>query len=417
MGKEEINLKIKLSRIYRIKKELVQELNNIRKELSQYVKSMFISESVPESVDFATFFRDSEYIRLNKILSEHVNLLEKPLTGDTEDIFHQEVENINQVISEAAAELTKTVKAINRYIQNLTGEEESVPVEQYINRIKSVLEKDIERQLKRELMPDIQQLKEKLQYIHRYSSYQDILNFLKGYEREVNLYLSQKGMEKVSKAFNSYKESLFNEVSIYLKRYIKSSETRKKVLEEIKKSLDEVKINRHALYYTLPDVSRHFAQITSSLSMADIITGNLGSKRFIGLFTAGVAVLSAGFLIPSTEVKVLTVLSGLALTAYSFLDSAFFNKHYLKKYIKEVREKIKEDVENSTDQLLSQIKKRILSSSKKAENLIITVIKRETRTVKEFENYLVNLRNRIEKHILNISNIKKELELELSEEE
>ncbi|NPA17080.1 hypothetical protein [Persephonella sp.] len=415
---QDINLKIKLSRVYKVKKTLVQELNNIRKELSSAVKNIYTSDTIPESTAFATFFRDQEYIRLNKFLTEQINLLEKPLSGDTEEIFENEVENINRVISETTVALMETVQKINKYIQHLTGDSDNLPLEQYIAKIKYKLEKNIDREIKKEIQPDIAKLKEKLNYIYRYEDYSEIMNFLTAYEREVNLYLSQKGIEKISRIFSGYKENLLKEISRYLEKYIKSSETRKKVIEDVAKILEEIDINRYAIHYTNPDIRRYFSGLGSDLSKLDIIVANFESRRFIGLFITGLVLFLGGLFAPLPEgYKELIVLAGFTTGVYSFIDSAFFNRYYQKKYIKEIRDKIKEEVEKATDGLLVMIKERILKSSIKAENLIISLIKRETRLVKEFENYLVNLRNSIEKHVFVLTNIKKELEYELSEED
>jgi len=415
---QDINLKIKLSRVYKIKKKLVQELNALRKELSTAVKNTYVSETVPESVEFAMLFRDNEYIKLNKFLTQQINLLEKPLSGDTQELFETEIENVEKVLSETAEILMETVAKINRYIQNLTGGTEDIPLEQYIARIRQKLMKNVEKELKKEILPDIQKLKEKLEYIYKYENYSRIMDFLLSYEKEVNLYLNQKGIDKLSSIFKRYKENLSEEISEYMKKYIKSNETRKKVISEINKILEDIDINRNAIHYTFPDIKKHFSGFNNQMGKMDIIMLNLESKRFIAILLTGFLIFIGGLFLPlPEEIKRIAVLLGFTIGAYSFVDAAFFNKYYLKKFVKEVRESIKRDVEKSTDRLMDVMIDRIYKSALKAENLIISLIKRETRIVKEFENYLVNLRNNIERHIFIISNIKKELDYELSEED
>lgn len=416
MGKD-INLRLKLSRIYKIKKDLIQELNVIKKDLSKTVKILPEIESLPESQEFGIFFRDFEYPRLNKLITEYVNLLEKPLSGDTEEIFNTEVENLNNTISESILNLSKTVKKINEYIQKISGSEETIPFETYIAGVKSKLSTMIEKEIKREVKPDIDKLKEKLHFIYRYDDYNEIINFLNTYEREVNIYLSQKGSEKLSKIFEKYKAELLKEITKYIEKYIKSNQTKQKVIDEIRQMLDEINIGKHSIHYQLPDIRKHFSGLSKEQGKIDIIITNLESPRFLGLFGMGLAVFVIGFILPLPEgLKEILVLSGFLIGIYSFFDSAFFNKFYIKKFIKQVRESIKDEVEKSTDLLLSGMKEKILKSSIKVENLLITIVNRETKTIKEFENFLVNLRNNIEKHILIISNIKKDLDLELSEE-
>ncbi len=416
MGKD-INLRLKLSRIYKIKKDLIQELNLVKKDLSRTVKTLPVIESFPESGEFGIFFRDFEYARLNKLITEYVNLLEKPLSGDTEDIYNTEIENINSTISESVSNLTKTIKKINEYIQKVSGSEEITPFETYLATVKAKLNNLVDKEIIKEIKPDVDKLKEKLYFIYRYDDYNGIINFLKTYEREVNLYLSQKGSEKLSKIFENYKTQLLKEITKYIGKYIKSSQTKQKVIDETRQMLDEINIDKHSVYYQLPDIRKHFAGLGKEQGKIDIIIGNLESPRFLGILGTGLMLFLIGFLLPIPEgLKEILVLSGFLISIYSFFDSAFFNRFYMKKFIKQVRNNIKEDVEKSTDILISFMKEKVLKSSIKAENLLNSVVNRETKTVKEFENFLVNLRNNIEKHILLISNIKKDLEFELSEE-
>ncbi len=416
MGKD-INLRLKLSRVYKIKKDLIQELNLVKKDLSRTVKNLPVVESLPESGEFGIFFRDFEYPRLNKLITEYVNLLEKPLSGDTEDIYNTEIENINSTISESVANLTKTIKKINEYIQKVSGSEEITPFETYLASVKAKLSGMIDKEIKKEIKPDIDKLKEKLHFIYRYDDYNGIINFLKTYEREVNIYLSQKGSEKLSKIFEDYKTHLLKEITKYIGKYIKSSQTKQKVIDEIRQMLDEINIDKHSIHYQLPDIRKHFSGLGKEQNRIDIIIGNLESPRFLGILGTGLILFLIGFLLPFSEgLKEILVLSGFLISIYSFFDSAFFNRFYMKKFIRQIRNNIKEDVEKSTDILISFMKEKVLKSSIKAENLLISIVNRETKTVKEFENFLVNLRNSIEKHILLISNIKKDLDLELSEE-
>lgn len=414
---KETNLRLKLSRIYKIKKDLIQELNLIKKDLSNAVKNLPIIESIPESEEFGIFFRDFEYSRLNKMITEYVNLLEKPLSGDTEEIYYTEIENINSAISEAVSNLSKTVKKINEFIHKISGEEENLPFESYIANVKAKIDSMLDKEIKKEIKPDIEKLKEKFHFIYRYDDYNGIINFLKTYEREVNIYLSQKGTEKLSKIFEKYKNELFKEITKYIGGYIKSSKAKQKVIDEIKNSLDEIQLTRHVVHYTLPDIRKHFRDLGADQSRIDIIIGNLESPRFLGILAVGLGIFIIGLFLPLPEgIKELIVLTGFFISIYSFFDSAFFNRFYIKKYIKQVRENIKDDVEKSTEMLLSTMKEKILRSTIKAEQIAISIVNRETKTIKEFENFLINLRNNIEKHILVISNIKKDLDLELSEE-
>ncbi len=414
---KETNLRLKLSRIYKIKKDLIQELNLIKKDLSSAVKNLPVIESIPESEEFGIFFRDFEYSRLNKLITEYVNLLEKPLSGDTEEIYYTEIDNINSTISEAVSNLSKTVKKINEFIHKISGGEENLPFESYIANVKAKVNSMLDKEIKKEIKPDIDKLKEKLHFIYRYDDYNGIINFLKTYEREVNIYLSQKGSEKLSKIFEKYKNELFKEIVKYIGRYIKSSKAKQKVVDEIKNSLDAIQLAKHSVHYTLPDIRKHFRDLGADKSRIDIIIGNLESPRFLGILSAGLGIFVIGLFLPLPEgIKELTVLTGFFISIYSFFDSAFFNRFYIKKYIKQVRDNIKDDVEKSTEMLLSTMKEKILRSTIKVENIAISIVNRETKTIKEFENFLVNLRNNIEKHILVISNIKKDLDLELSEE-
>jgi DNA-binding ferritin-like protein (Dps family) len=414
----DINLKIKLSRIYRIKKDLISELNRLRSDLSEIVKNLHITESVPESAEFASVFRDFEYSRLSKLITEYVNTLEKPQSGEPEEIFEKEVENIKTVINGLSVELSKTVKRINQYIHKISGDGEELSLEKFIYRLRSSLEKSIDRELKKEIKPDLDKLKEKLHYLYRYEDYGSIMNFLKTYEREVNIYLSQKGTEKLEKIFRKYKEEFIKELSRYLSSYIKSQQSRQKIIQEVVEIFEDINIKSLHVVYTLPDVNKYFAGLAQNTGKLDIIVGNIGSPRFIGIALAGVIIFLSGFFVPLPEgVKEITVLSGLAVTIYAFFDSAFFNRYYMKKYIKEIRESIKEELLDSTDSILSKMKEKILRLSMKAESVIIASIKRETKAVRDFENFLINLRNAIERYIFKLSNIRKELELELSEED
>jgi len=414
---KDINLRLKLSRIYKIKKDLIQQLNTVKKDLSMTVKNLPVIESLPESGEFATFFRDFEYPRLNKLITEYVNLLEKPLSGDTEEIYNTEIDNLNTTISESISNLSKSVKKINEHIQKISGSDEVTPFETYLANIKTKLNTMVEKEIKKEIKPDIEKLKEKLHFIYRYDDYNGIINFLKTYEREVNIYLSQKGSEKLSKIFEKYKTELLKEITKYIGKYIKSSQTRQKIIDEIRQMLDDISIGKHSVHYELPDIRKHFAGLGKEQSKIEIIIGNLESPRFLGILGAGFVLFITGFLLPLPEgIKEILVLSGFLISIYSFIDSAFFNRFYMKKFIKQIRDNIKEDVEKSTDLLLVMMKEKVLKSSIKAENLLISIVHRETKTIKEFESFLINLRNRIEKHILLISNIKKDLEFELSEE-
>ncbi|SNZ03362.1 hypothetical protein SAMN06265182_0361 [Persephonella hydrogeniphila] len=413
-----INLKIKLSRIYRIKKDLINELNRLRSDLSEIVKNLYTTESVPESAEFASIFRDFEYSRLSKIITEYVNTLEKPQSGEPEEIFEKEVENIRTVINGITVELSNTIKKINQYIQKISGNGEELSLEKFIYQLRSKLEKSIDRELKKEIKPDLDKLKEKLHYLYRYEDYGSIMNFLKTYEREVNIYLSQKGVEKLEKIFQRYKEEFIKELSRYLSSYIKSQQSRQKIIQEVIEIFEDINIKNLTVTYTLPNINKYFAGLAQNTGMLDIIVGNIESPRFIGIAVVGTLVFLSGFFMPLPEgVKEITVLSGLAIIIYAFFDSAFFNKYYMKKYIKEVRESIKEEILDSTDNILSKMKEKMIRLSMKAEAIIIASIKRETKAVRDFENFLINLRNAIERYIFKVSNIRKELELELSEED
>jgi len=320
----DINLKIKLSRIYRIKKDLISELNRLRSDLSEIVKNLHITESVPESAEFASVFRDFEYSRLSKLITEYVNTLEKPQSGEPEEIFEKEVENIKTVINGLSVELSKTVKRINQYIHKISGDGEELSLEKFIYRLRSSLEKSIDRELKKEIKPDLDKLKEKLHYLYRYEDYGSIMNFLKTYEREVNIYLSQKGTEKLEKIFRKYKEEFIKELSRYLSSYIKSQQSRQKIIQEVIETFEDINMKSLNVTYTLPDVNKYFLGLAQNTGKLDVIVGNIGSPRFIGIALAGVIIFLSGFFVPLPEgVKEITVLSGLAVTIYAFFDSAF----------------------------------------------------------------------------------------------
>ncbi|NPA12447.1 MAG: hypothetical protein GXO45_00505, partial [Aquificae bacterium] len=241
-------------------------------------------------------------------------------------------------------------------------------------------------------------------------------NFLKGIEKELNIYLAENGTEKINNVFKSYKQKLLDELASYLQVYIKSRDTRGKILEEIKKILENTDITKYKFAYTLPDVSKYFREVGGSISKMDIIVANFTSKRFLAFIFTGIALVVASLVISAPLlVKEIIALLGLVIVVAGFIDSAYFNKYYLRKFVKDVRGKIREDVEKSIDLIIPAVKSKIVKTLSTTENTIVSLIKRETKFVKEFENYLVSLRNRIEKHIFNISNIKKDLEYELSE--
>ncbi|MBK3331774.1 hypothetical protein GWK41_01680 [Persephonella atlantica] len=415
---ENTKLRLKLSRIYKYKKVLIQELSDLRKDLSNAVKRMYISESIPESQEFSTVFRDYEYIKLNRFIGEQINQLEKPLSGETEDIFESERENIQAIIDETVSQLSETVKKINSYITGISGDTDTVSVEKFLSTVRMKIISKIEKSITRELKPEIQKLKEKIDYIYRYENYSEIMGFLSSFEREVNLYLSQKGMEKISKIVEKHKKDFISEINIYMKKYIKSKKAQEKIVEEVSQALEEIDINRYSIHYSLPDIRKYFHNFSSSKSKIDIILSNLESPRFITIFLSGLVLFFGGLFAPVSEtVKEITVLTGLSLTTYSFIDSAYFNRFYLRKYIKQIREGIKEEINSSLDRLIANIIQSITKTFIKIENITAVIIKRETKTVKGFENYLINLRNNIEKHIINISTIKKEFLYEISEEE
>ncbi len=415
---EKINTRLKLSRIYKFKKLLIQELNDLRKELSSGVKKIYVSENIPESQEFSHFFRDYEYIRLNKFISEQINQLEKPISGETEESLQTEIENLKAIINEIVSQLSETIKKINHYITIISGDTNTISVEKFLSDMRIKISPKIERDINREVKPDIEKLKEKVDYIYRYENYSEIMGFLANFEREVNLYLSQKGMEKIQKIFESHKKEVITGVKQYLERYLKSKKTQEKIIEDILQTIEKVNINTYSIHYSLPDVRKHFSRYGSNISKIDIIMSNMESPRFITLFLTGLFVFFGGMFVPAFNTfKGIIILTGLLVAVYAFIDSAYFNRFYIRKYIKQIRENLKEEIHKSLDHLLESIKNSIIKTLIKIENLILPIIKKETRSVKDFENYLVVLRNNIEKYIINISHIKKEFEYEISEED
>ncbi len=414
---DSINIRIKLSRVYKFKKLLIQELNELRKDLSTAIKNMYVSDSVPESSEFSRFFRDHEYITLNKIITEHITQLERPVSGETEEVYFSEVENLKTTIDDIVSHLSETVRKINKYIINISGGTEVIPVEKFFIRLREKIEKNIDREIQKEIKPDIENLKEKINFIYRYNGYSEIMGFLSNFEREVNLYLSQKGVEKLKKITEKQKEFFLSGVKEYLENYIKSKSTREKIIKEITQHIEEINVNRYTIHYSLPDIRKYFADMSKEMSKIDVIISNLESSRFITILITGIILFILGISLPfNTIIKELIAIAGLITAVYSFIDSAYFNKHYMKKFVKQVRENIKEEIIKSLDSFHTVIKNSIMKNFLKAENLAISVIKRETRTIKNFESYLVNLRNNVERHIINISTIKKEFEYEISEE-
>ncbi|MDQ7055794.1 MAG: hypothetical protein Q9M89_04645 [Persephonella sp.] len=314
-----------------------------------------MSESIPETGEFSAVFRDYEYIRLSKFISEQIGQLEKPISGETEDIFQSELENLQSSIDETISHLSETIKKINRFISNISGDTDSIPVEKFLSGIRLKILSKIEKSITKEIKPDLQKLKEKLDYIYRYESYSEIMGFLSSFEREVNLYLSQEGTEKIRKTFEKQKNEFISDIRLYLEKYIKSKSSGK-IIEEISQALNETGITRYSIHYSLPDIRKYFSSIASNQSKIDIILSNVESPRFIAIFLTGVFLFFGGMFAPFSEtVRELTVLTGLLIIIYSFIDSAYFNRFYIRKYIKQVREGIKDEINSSLDKVITNI--------------------------------------------------------------
>ncbi|WP_297454115.1 hypothetical protein [Persephonella sp.] len=411
-------LKLKLSRIYKIKRQLINELNNIKEDLNRYTKNIFTHNELPESIEFANFFRNTEYQRLNKLITEEINLLEKPISGETDEILKQEVENIEAVIKSIDKALYETIDKINDTIRKLTGSLEGLSIEQFIAKVRGNLDKKYSSRIQKEIKPDLDKFKEKLKYIYKYDSYDELLNFVKAIEREVNVYLHSDVMEKLKEIFEDYKNDYLKEIEDYISTVIKSRAVREKIISEIKKTLKETNIDKYSIYYTAPDIKKHFTEAQQDISRIDIILANMESKRFIILVTIGMVIFFAGMFLPLPEmVKALIVLIGFAIGVYAFIDAAYINKHYMKKFIKQVKENIEEDLKKSIDKIIPLLQEKMIKSSMKIDNMLVVIFQRETKLIKSFEEFLMALRTNIERHIFGINSVKKELELELSEEE
>ena len=411
-------LKLKLSRIYKIKRQLINELNSIKEDLNRYTKNIFTHEELPESIEFANFFRNTEYQRLNKLITEGINLLEKPVSGETEEILNQEIKNIETVIRNSEKALYETINNINETIRKLTGSLEGLSIEQFIAKARNNLDKKYSSRIHREIKPDLDKFKEKLKYIYKYDSYDELVNFVKAMEREINVYLHSDAMEKLKEIFEDYKKDYLKEIEGYISSVIKSRAVREKILSEIKKTLKETKIDKYSIYYTAPDIKKHFAEAQQDISRIDIILANMESKRFVVLMVVGLILFISGMFLPFPEiVKVFIVLLGFGIGVYAFVDAAYINKHYMKKFIKQVKENIEDDIEKSIDKIVTTLQEKMIKSSMKIDNMLVVIFQRETKLIKSFEEFLIALRTNIERHIFGINSVKKELELELSEEE
>ncbi len=411
-------LKLKLSRIYKIKRQLINQLNSIKEDLNRYTKNIFIHNELPESIEFANFFRNTEYQRLNKLITEEINLLEKPISGETDEILKQEVKNIETVIKDLEKALHETINKINETIHRLTGSLEGLSIEQFIVKVRNNLDKKYSSVIQKEIKPDLDKFKEKLKYIYRYNSYDEIITFVKSFEREVNVYLHSDAMEKLREIFENYKKDYLKEIENYLSGVIKSRAVREKILSEIKKTMEETKIDKYSIYYTAPDIKKHFAEAQQDISRIDIILANMESKRFIILMVVGLVLFIAGMFLPFPEiVKIFIVLLGFSIGVYAFIDAAYLNKHHMKKFIEQIKENIEEDMEKSINKIVVLLQEKMVKSSIKIDNMLVVIFQRETKLIKSFEDFLITLRTSIERHIFAINSIKKELELELSEEE
>ncbi|WP_029522319.1 hypothetical protein [Persephonella sp. KM09-Lau-8] len=411
-------LKLKLSRIYKIKRQLINELNSIKEDLNRYTKNIFTHEELPESIEFANFFRNTEYQRLNKLITEGINLLEKPVSGETEEILKQEIKNIETVIKNLEKALYETISNINETIRKLTGSLEGLSIEQFIAKARSNLDKKYSSRINREIKPDLDKFKEKLKYIYKYDSYDELVNFVKAMEREINVYLHSDAMEKLKEIFEDYKKDYLKEIEGYISSVIKSRAVREKILSEIKKTLKETKIDKYSIYYTAPDIKKHFAEAQQDISRIDIILANMESKRFVVLMVVGLILFISGMFLPFPEiVKVFIVLLGFGIGVYAFVDAAYINKHHMKKFIKQVKENIEDDIEKSIDKIVTTLQEKMIKSSMKIDNMLVVIFQKETKLIKSFEEFLIALRTNIERHIFGINSVKKELELELSEEE
>jgi len=132
----------------------------------------------------------------------------------------------------------------------------------------------------------------------------------------------------------------------------------------------------------------------------------------------GLILFISGMFLPFPEiVKVFIVLLGFGIGVYAFVDAAYINKHYMKKFIKQVKENIEDDIEKSIDKIVTTLQEKMIKSSMKIDNMLVVIFQRETKLIKSFEEFLIALRTNIERHIFGINSVKKELELELSEEE
>ncbi|WP_457641085.1 hypothetical protein [Persephonella sp.] len=386
MGQTE---KDKLIYIYELKSEIGNHLQELKKELTFIIETILrrISNGLD---DFEKFFKEKEYIDLNMFLSKYISILENPvLSKDSPGVLLiKEKDQLEKNLEKIINRLNFTKEKIEKYIEKGIWIQNQLSFHDYMKQVKKELEGNLEKAITRTLRNDIMKLKQKLKGIENINSYEDILNFKKQIESEINFYITHEIFPKVNNIFFNYKKDLAKKIDTYIQKASLNSELKEKLNEELSLVVEEFKIKPSQFFYSSPEINPSIFNYEKHFSEIEILKENISSVRFIVTFTIGLILTFIGILLSSKSHGLVILGFGVLTVVYSFIDSIYFNDYFKKKYILSTKNRIKNEFEKSIDNLKDKIKENLIKLSDGYEKNIALIIKNET---KDIENYLLTL--------------------------